>query len=120
MAEDSFYAPDAPPSWDARQKTFVDHLFDGCGHDRSHVTSLDGLRAAVRRQDWPDKRSGKLIELRYQTLGPLLGRDTLLRRLRESLERGRGQAAIVGRAMHGLGGVGKTRAAVEYAWWRRR
>jgi tetratricopeptide (TPR) repeat protein len=117
IADDGFYAPDEPPPWDALQRAFVDHIIVERSEDRGHFASLDALRADVRGQCWPDMLSGKLIDLRYPTLGPLFkGRDVFLRRLRESLEQGRGQAAIVGRAVHGLGGVGKTRAAVEYAW----
>jgi hypothetical protein len=57
--------------------------------------------------------------LPYSTLGPhFQGRDEMLARLHETLERSpAGRAtAIVGKAVHGLGGVGKTRLAVEYAW----
>jgi hypothetical protein len=63
----------------------------------------------------------KLIVLPYPSLGTLFkGRDAFLRRLRASLTRpDGGTAAIAGRAVHGLGGVGKTRAAVEYAWAHR-
>jgi tetratricopeptide (TPR) repeat protein len=57
--------------------------------------------------------------LPYSTLGPhFQGRDEMLTRLRETLKRSpAGRAtAIAGKAVHGLGGVGKTRLAVEYAW----
>ncbi len=68
---------------------------------------------------FPDLGRPKPIALPYPSLGALFkGRDGFLNRLRDSLERavdGRA-AAVVGKAVHGLGGVGKTRLAVEYAW----
>jgi len=55
--------------------------------------------------------------LPYASLGSLFkGREEFLARLRASLEKpGGGKAAIVSGALYGMGGVGKTRAAVEYA-----
>jgi tetratricopeptide (TPR) repeat protein len=56
------------------------------------------------------------IALPYPSIGGLFkGRDEFLRRLQESLARS-GQTAIVSQALYGLGGVGKTRTVVEYAW----
>ena len=53
--------------------------------------------------------------LPFASLGPLfMGRDKALDDLRAALAAGKG-AAVVGRALHGLGGVGKTRLAIEYA-----
>ena len=44
-----------------------------------------------------------------------VGRGTKLDELRAALLSAKG-AAIAGRALHGLGGIGKTRLAIEYAW----
>jgi hypothetical protein len=60
----------------------------------------------------------KPISLPFPSLGKLFkGRDADLEELRTSLrDTGIRRAAIVGKAVHGQGGVGKTRLAVEYAW----
>ena len=61
----------------------------------------------------------KPIHLPYPSLGELFkGRDAMVDTLRRSLTNApaTGASAIVGKALHGLGGVGKTRLAVEYAW----
>ena len=42
-----------------------------------------------------------------------------MQQLHESLSRGGGKTAITSKALYGLGGIGKTRAAVEYAWAHR-
>ncbi len=53
--------------------------------------------------------------LPFASLGPLfMGRDADLHKMRAALAAGKG-AAVVGRALHGLGGIGKTRLAIEYA-----
>jgi tetratricopeptide (TPR) repeat protein len=44
------------------------------------------------------------------------GREVLLARLRERLRGGSSQLALLPHALHGMGGVGKTHLAAEYAW----
>jgi tetratricopeptide (TPR) repeat protein len=83
------------------------------------LTTAQKLIEDVLVLDFPDLGRPTPVSLPYPSLRTLFkGREDALERLRASLEMtGDGQAtAIVGRAVHGLGGVGKTRLAVEYAW----
>jgi tetratricopeptide (TPR) repeat protein len=100
------------------QKAFVAHIVEEQGLDRSYFSNVDQLARAVLKEDWPRKPPVKPIVLPYASLGRLFkGREALLRRLHESLTRGAdGGLAVVATALYGLGGIGKTRAAVEYAW----
>jgi tetratricopeptide (TPR) repeat protein len=115
------YQPDlaAPAGEDdpGLQRTFCDHIVKENGLDRSYFANEDQLARAVLKEDWPKKREGKPIALPYPSLGNLFkGRDAFLKDLHASLSRGSGRTAITGSALYGLGGIGKTRAAVEYAW----
>jgi tetratricopeptide (TPR) repeat protein len=67
------------------------------------------------------REAAKPILLPYPSLGPLFkGRDSFMRRLHDSLHRPNGGAAAIAcSAAYGMGGVGKTRTAVEYAWAHR-
>jgi hypothetical protein len=77
-----------------------------------------GARASETAQDGTGaSKPASIISLPYPSLGSLFkGRDAFLRDLHASLSRGSGRTAITGSALYGLGGIGKTRAAVEYAW----
>ncbi|HLH91129.1 MAG TPA: DUF4062 domain-containing protein [Xanthobacteraceae bacterium] len=78
---------------------------------REHSATLAKEQGVVRRRQ-PNN-------LPYASLGPLFkGRDRFMEMLHDSLWRRRngGATAVVGKALHGLGGVGKTRLSVEYAY----
>ena len=64
-----------------------------------------------------DAKMGRIVNLPYRSIGTLFkGRDEALEVLRRQLEERDVSAITQVQAIHGLGGVGKTRLAVEYAW----
>ena len=99
------------------QKAFIRHI-ETAGLHYTPFASRDQLRAEVLKEPWPEQVRAKPIVLPYASLGSLFkGREEFLRRLCESLTRADGgRTAIVSKALYGMGGIGKTRAAVEYAW----
>jgi tetratricopeptide (TPR) repeat protein len=112
------FVPEQPPgdSEDgAAQAAFAAWLFITRDLDRTAFDNKDALRAAVLREDWPHLSQPRYVHPRFRTLGALFkGRDDDMARLRELLAKG--AAAIGSRtpAIHGLGGIGKTRLALEY------
>jgi tetratricopeptide (TPR) repeat protein len=115
-------APDRPSDeaseLGARQQAYREWI-ELLGLHRGLLTTPAKLIEDVLVLKLPDLGRPKPISLPYPSLGTLFkGRAGFLEELRTSLERSRdGRAtAIVGRALHGLGGVGKTRLAVEYVW----
>ena len=89
-------------------------------HTRSHKEKWSRKTLRYYR-DHPfvtrgDARAYRPTRLPYPSLGPLFkGREDFLIDLHTSLEINTAPA-IRGHTVHGMGGVGKTRAAVEYAW----
>jgi hypothetical protein len=116
--EDGYQPGPAPLDDDpGLQQAFHDYLVNTLGANRRYFATAHELRAEILKEPWPDKPAGKPIALPYPSLGTLFkGRDAFLQDLHASLTRGLGRTAITGSALHGLGGIGKTRAAVEYAW----
>lgn len=85
-----------------------------CGNIYYQFTSREELGSRIRELRFPGrsaKAPRRVLNLPYNSLGPLFkGRDAALADLRQRLRSGPYQA------IHGLGGVGKTRLAIEYAW----
>jgi tetratricopeptide (TPR) repeat protein len=121
------YRPDRYPAASDQadlQRAFVEFLKAEGIHYGSFSTAEE-LRIAVLR-DAPEiaepaslnPSTAKPIVLPYPSIGDLFkGRVGFMQRLHDSLTRVRGgRTAIVSQALYGLGGIGKTRTAVEYAW----
>jgi hypothetical protein len=87
---------------------------DNLAKQIAYTTILDLLANA--RAEAPPRKPRNLP---VASLGTLFkGREMFVEELRDSLSRtGDGHAAaVIGKALHGLGGIGKTRLAIEYAW----
>jgi hypothetical protein len=93
-----------------------------CGEIYYLFASPQEVASRVRELRFPArdaKAPRRAVNLPYNSLGPLFkGRDVELAELRQRLMAGGGTAVglTARRAIHGLGGVGKTCLAVEYAW----
>jgi tetratricopeptide (TPR) repeat protein len=86
---------------------------------RQAFRTTDELLAQLRQLELPPPSPRKPINLPYTSLGTLFkGRDGFLQDLREKLGSavGRAVGVLAAQSIHGLGGVGKTRLAVEYGW----
>ena len=112
------WTPDKAADPDKRQEAFVQYLKDQGVH-RTPFSTIDQLARAVLKEEFSAKPivatqpTTKPIVLPYPSLGPLFkGREGFMRQLHDSLARG-GNTAITSKALYG---IGKTRAAVEYAW----
>jgi tetratricopeptide (TPR) repeat protein len=122
------YAPDQKSASSDRvdlQSAYLRFLKDDGVH-YGPFSNIDQLARAVLI-DLPEITDEPVVEpqpatkpivLPYPSIGGLFkGRDEFMQRLHDSLTRARGgRTAIVSQALYGLGGIGKTRAAVEYAW----
>jgi hypothetical protein len=112
--------PAEPAELARLQRAFLDDI-RASGKDCNAFGSLDQLcRLALRDGFRVRDPDAKPCNLPLPSIGSLFkGRDTFLDDLRTrlGLRAAARPTAIVNRlAVHGLGGVGKTRAALEYAW----
>ena len=111
------FVPEQPAadSYDeAAQAAWRHWLFGGgIGRDRRKFRIAEGLRADVMELDWPNLARPRPSNLPGSIHRLFKGRDEFLDRLRESFGHD-AAAAVAAKAIHGLGGVGKTRAAIEY------
>ncbi len=98
-----------------KEATFREQIRDEIGQfklllkDPENAAISDRLADAVERM--------LIHNLPYRSMGGLFkGREDVLERLQSELGAGKTAEITQVQAIHGLGGVGKTRLAVEYAW----
>ena len=84
------------------------------GKDRNPFNSSDQLRALVLRDGFRLQHCGpQPRNLPYTSLGTLFkGREQIMAEMAQHFEHAPQQPLVI----HGLGGMGKSRLAIEYAW----
>jgi hypothetical protein len=85
------------------------------------ATKVQDLQSGIKELRFPERDAGapqRISNLPYNSLGPLFkGRDAELADLQQLTGTGSKAVGLTSRqAIHGLGGIGKTRLAIEYAW----
>jgi hypothetical protein len=122
IAQDGYTPDEATPSGNdfaGLQQAFVARIKDAGLRYDGFATTADLCRR-VGRHHWPPRTAAsatqqKPMVLPYSSLGTLFkGRGDFLRRVHHSLMRPNGGATAIC-AVAGMGGVGKSRTAVEYA-----
>jgi hypothetical protein len=109
------------PDQQASQREHLERLRALGRHAEIKFQNGDQLAAQILRSSILDLLAEadvvtRPIVLPYPSIGRLFkGRDAFLQRLHEGRARC-SRTAIVSQALYGLGGIGKTRTAVEYAW----
>ncbi|SKB06820.1 protein of unknown function, partial [Prosthecobacter debontii] len=112
-------APTGPDFPDLQQQ-LIAHIRAN-GLDRDYFDTPDKLCRLVLREQWPD-HSGRLLRpnnLPHASMGSLFkGREDFLKNIRRQLGEAMGKVAAIrpNHAILGMGGIGKTRTAIEYAW----
>jgi tetratricopeptide (TPR) repeat protein len=97
---------------------FFDQLREELPGRETEIQSLAAFCLDEAQAAWQGPGSpAKPCNLPLDSIGTLFkGREAFLSDLRERATRGRSRAIGSRQVVHGLGGMGKTRAALEYAW----
>jgi Leucine-rich repeat (LRR) protein len=97
------------------QEKFVKHI-EKLGLDHTPFSNAEELRISILKEDWPKPPVIRPIKLPYQSMRSLFkGRSHFMQQLSDSLPLSH-EPVIITKALYGLGGIGKSRAALEYAW----
>jgi hypothetical protein len=87
------------------------------GENQTYATWAEQLRTALHGPAGDAGPERRPCNLPFASLGSLFkGREAFMTKLREALAQDGHETIVIGKALHGLGGIGKTRLAIEYAW----
>ncbi|MCX6872683.1 MAG: tetratricopeptide repeat-containing protein [Verrucomicrobia bacterium] len=111
-------APEPATDDPAGKNAHVLWLTDTLGLDRQYFTSADSLCRQVLTESWPEFPRYRPNNLPFNTIRDIfVGRDDFLAEIRSGLDAARAAGQHdPNHVIWGLGGIGKTRAAIEYAW----